>query len=146
MSDAETGVSDVPFLDFTAEKKAFTLHDGRISYVDDSEAKGGRAVHAGYLSEHYKMPFQIGVYSQALRKTVRSRSWETPLGEGYRWYELGKVEFPKVPAYIFLTRSWTIQVAPWDRRILGMTGTVKAHVKFTSDGIWVDRVTIIPNN
>ena len=84
MADAETGVSDVPFLDFTAEKKAFTLHDSRISYVDDPEAKGGRAVHAGYLSEHYKMPFQIGVYSQALRKTVRSRSWKTPLGEGYR--------------------------------------------------------------
>ena len=45
-----------------------------------------------------------------------------------------------------VTRSWTIRVAPWDRRILGMTGTVKAHVKFTSDGIWVDRVAVIPNN
>ena len=146
MADAEAGVSDVPFLDFPAEKKAFTLHDSRIAYVDDPEAKGGKAVHAGYLSEHFKMPFQIGVYSQALRKNIRSRSWKTALGEGYHWYELGKVEFPKVPSYIFLTRSWTIQVAPWDRRILGMTGNVKAHVKFTPEGVWVDRVVIIPNN
>ena len=145
MRDTESGVSGKPFYDFTAADGRFWRHSDKIRYEDDNDALGGKTVVVDYdLSAYMKLPFSMGVYEPSTHRTICSRSWEKPLGEGYQWYSLERLTFPQRASYVFLTRSWQIQVAPWTQELSGRTCTIKAHVKFTDRDVRIDRVAIIP--
>ncbi len=58
----------------------------------------------------YDLPFELGVYDLANRQTVASKTWEKPLGPGYRWYSLGRVTLPERSFLAYATRKWTAQL------------------------------------
>ena len=134
----EEGVSDKPFFDFPARSKNWSLHDGKnVEYVKDPDLgdplEGGETVirFKADADAFYNLPFELGVYDLANRQTVASKTWEKPLGPGYRWYSLGRVTLPERSFLAYATRKWTAQLPV---SLPGMNGNafeVKALVKFT---------------
>ena len=79
----------------------------------------------------YDLPFELGVYDIANRRTVASKSWEKPIGPGYQWYRLGRVTLPERSFLAYATRKWTAQLP---LSLPGMNGNefeLRALVKFT---------------
>ena len=140
----EAGVSDKPFIDCPASTNTYLLAGKDVAVVDDPEASTGRAIRLPFTNETAKPPFQMGVYCQPERRTVRSRKWDKPLGDGYRWYEISDIEFPKVASYVYLTRGWSIQIGPSLPEIMGAKGSVKVRVRFADDALYVDRTVFVP--
>lgn len=140
----EAGVSDKPFIDCPASTNTYLLAGKDVAVVDDPEASTGRAIRLPFTNETAKPPFQMGVYCQPERRTVRSRKWDKPLGDGYRWYEIPDIEFPKVASYVYLTRGWSIQIGPSLPEIMGAKGSVKVRVRFADDALYVDRTVFVP--
>ena len=157
----EKGVSDMPFFDFPAREKGYTLYDGgNVGYVKEPDLgdplEGGETVvrvTAGG-DAYYDLPFEIGVYNVADRRGVASKRWEKPFGPGYRWYSLGRVTLPEKSFIFYATRKWTTQLAISLPGMNGGTFEVKALVKFTGprfftgstepDEIRIARVVYVP--
>ena len=142
----EAGVSDRPYVNFSATSGAYMLHDGRFTVVDDAEASTGKAVRMPIAAspKHHVMPFQMGLYSQAEAKTYASKGWAKPVGDGYQWYDLGVVQTPKTPYYLFFTRSWLVQLSPGLPELVGTRCRIMARVKFAKDAILIDRTAFVP--
>lgn len=141
----ENGVSDVPFVDCLAVNGIGICGDG-IAVVDDPEAVGGKAVKGDLTMKYMKLPFEMGVWSAADSTIVAKKTWEKPIGAGYRWYDLGVVEIPRKSYFVYLTRSWSIQAGPGLPELLGAKCQVKAQIKFTAGNIFVARVILIPQS
>ena len=137
----EKGVSDKPFFDIPADDKAVQNHDKpAIDFVKDIEVGdplgGGNMVTRIKVTDMdreglYRLPFDIGVYDLRAKKNLLRKRWEKPIGEGYHWYDVGRVKLPELGFYTYFTRKWTVQVP---QCLPGMNGNefeVKALVKFT---------------
>ena len=134
----EEGVSDKPFFDFPARSGNWVLHDAaNVAYVKDPDLgdalEGGETVIRFNADGDalYKLPFELGVYDLANRRTVALKTWEKQLGPGYLWYSLGRVTLPERSFLAYVTRKWTAQLPVSLPGMNGSTFEVKALVKFT---------------
>ena len=141
----EEGVSDKPFFDFPASGKGFALKDGaNIDYVQDPDigdplAGGETVVRVKADGDtYYDLPFELGIYDPASKRTVASRKWETPIGVGYQWYSLGRVTLPERSFYLYATRKWTVQLPVSLPGMNGNTFEIKALVKFAGPKFFKD--------
>lgn len=141
---AEAGVSDKPYVSCPASTNTYLLSGKEIAVVDDPEASTGKAIRLPFADKLARSPFQMGVYCQPERRTVKSKTWEKPLGSGYQWYEMANVDFPKSAAYVYLTRSWAIQIGPSLPELLGAKVKVRARVKFADDALYLDCTEFMP--
>lgn len=142
-SKPEPGVSEVPFLDFRAENSFFQLKGKGFKVVDDATASTGKAIFMPYGDDdHLRLPFAMGVYSDTKRQTI-VKNWDEPLGKGYEWYDLGDVLMPP-SYYIFVNRSWTLQLPVSLPEVIGRKNQVKARVRFSDEGIFFDRLAVVP--
>ncbi|MBR3222234.1 MAG: DUF4838 domain-containing protein [Kiritimatiellae bacterium] len=133
----EKGVSDKPFFDFPASSKPFALCDpANVEYVHDSDLgdplAGGETVvrFKADGDKLYGLPFCLGVYDGVNRRVVAEKRWAKPLGEGYRWYSLGRVKLP-VNFCLYATRKWTAQLTVGLPGMNGNEFEIKALVKFS---------------
>ena len=137
----EAGVSDKPFFDIPTDDQSAENHTKRaIDFVKDIEIgdplSGGDFV-ARIKADlednegHYRLPFEIGVYDPIAKETILKKQWEKPLGEGYRWYNAGRVKLPEQGFFAYFTRKWTVQVPVCLPGMNGNEFEVKALVKFT---------------
>ena len=137
----EAGVSDKPFFDIPTDDQSAENHTKTaIDFVKDIEIgdplSGGDFV-ARIKADvednegHYRLPFEIGVYDPIAKETILKKQWEKPLGEGYRWYNAGRVKLPEQGFFAYFTRKWTVQVPACMPGMNGNEFEVKALVKFT---------------
>ena len=104
-------------------------------------------------SHYYNMPFAIGVYDKGLKKTLAEPQFNNiPDGAGYHWYKLPVLAMPS-DGYVFITRSWTIQVPVPCRALYGKPFEVWISAKHVGEQfhagqgkpeyIYVDRLVFI---
>ncbi|MBO4344141.1 MAG: DUF4838 domain-containing protein [Victivallales bacterium] len=132
-----------------------------VQLVDDPASPTGKAMRSDVdrnEKRYYDLPFTIGVYDEKDQKGVADIAFTRPVGEGYNWYRLPNVHFPK-KCFIYMTRQWTTQLHS-DTQFAELTGQVFdiwVSVKFTgpkffadstdANYIYIDRVAFVePDN
>lgn len=156
----EKGLSEVPFYDFPVRRDgSWRMYNRAVpgmDYVADSEAAEGLAISVpgDDPSGYYKLPFAYGFYDVQAKGTFRKGVWEKPNpGNGYSWYFIDDVKIPEHPFYMFLTRSWAIQMNKTSPLMCGRTFRIGVRAKFEGklydrpgavNRILVDRIAFIP--
>ncbi len=125
-----------------------------ITVVEDAESPVGEAMRIDVKTSHYyNMPFAIGVYDKGFKKTLAEPQFNNiPDGAGYHWYKLPVLAMPS-DGYVFITRSWTIQVPVPCRALYGKPFEVWISAKHVGEQfhegqgkpeyIYVDRLVFI---
>ena len=142
------------FWDFPATRLTSCGVD--VHAVDDPESCCGRALRTDAKDNKYApLPYSGGVYDQAARKSLATRSHAKIAPEpGYHWYSFGRAKIP-ADGYVWFSRAWTTQLkSSGYPELAGQEVEVWAHVKFTGplywpgatgeSHIWVDRVLLVP--
>ena len=127
-----------------------------VRIVDDPESEAGRAIQVDADgSDHYDLPYTIGLYDQVARRTVVKNSFLKPLSEtGYAWYDIGEAQIPTNKAIIWLTGTWQTSLSLKDKKELyGRQFSIHVSAKFTGrkyrpgsdepSRIWIDRVVLV---
>ncbi len=127
-----------------------------VRVVDDPESEAGRAIQVDADgSDHYNLPYTIGLYDQVARRAVVKRSFPKPLSEaGYAWYDIGEAQMPTNRAVIWLTGTWQTSLSTRDKKELyGRRFSIHVSAKFTGrkycpgsdepSRIWIDRVVLV---
>lgn len=132
----EPGVSETPFYDFPADDRFFMFYRHRddISIVPDMElgpAEKTVRLRVKDDTTRHDLPFKMGFYDLGAKKTLKDVSFGTPLGPGYRWYDLGEVVIPSGPCYTFLTRQWSVTMPMTGPGMVGRRVRVRALVRFS---------------
>ena len=125
-----------------------------VFLVDDPTSEAGRALRINADgSDHFDLPYTIGLYNRGERKTVIKRTFKKPLSEeGYAWYFIGEASIPK-DSYIWLTGTWRTSLRMSSNTELhGRTFGMYVSAKFTGKKyqkdseepsyIWIDRVVL----
>ena len=127
-----------------------------VRIVDDPESETGRAIQIDADdSDHYNLPYTIGLYDMAARRSVVKKSFPRPLSEtGYAWYDVGEGVIPTNNATIYLSGTWQTHVSMKDKKELyGRKFAIHVSAKFTGrkyhadsdepSRIWIDRVVLV---
>ena len=139
----EKGVSEKPFFDFPLDDHIVKPNPRRrIDLVKDTEI--GDPLAGGNLVARIKMndkdmdgrcglPFEIGTWDTVADKSILRKKWDRPLGEGYHWYNAGRVKLPAggFCTYVSCKNKWSVKVNACLPEMNGNEFEVKALVKFT---------------
>ncbi len=127
-----------------------------VRIVDDPESEVGRAIQIDADdSDHYNLPYVIGLYDMAAQRSVVKKSFPRPLSEtGYAWYDVGVGVIPTNNATIYLSGTWQTHISMKDKKELyGRKFAIHVSAKFTGrkyrpgsdepSRIWIDRVVLV---
>ncbi len=126
-----------------------------VRLVDDPDSEAGRAIQVDADgSDHFNLPYTIGLYDNGARRVVVKKSFQRPLSEcGYAWYDVGEALIPTNRATIWLTGTWQTNLSTKDKKELyGRRFSIHVSAKFTGrkyqpgsdepSRIWIDRVVL----
>ena len=125
-----------------------------IDTVADSESPVGEAMRIKVAKSHYyNMPFAVGVYDEGNEKTLAEPKFsKIPDGTGYHWFKVPALLMPE-NGYVFVSRSWTIQLPFVDPYISGKKFEVWVSAKHVGEQfhagqgkpeyIYVDRIVFV---
>ena len=103
--------------------------------------------------DKYCLPFLVGFYDAGNKKILAFKYFDTiPEPPGYHWYKLPPVSIPS-NGYVYLTRSWTLQLQNPYPSIIGKTFEVWVSAKHVGEQfhagqgkpeyIYVDRILFV---
>ncbi|MBQ7650116.1 MAG: DUF4838 domain-containing protein, partial [Victivallales bacterium] len=106
--------------------------------------------------DKYCLPFLVGLYDAGNRKILASKYFDTiPETPGYHWFKLPPVTLPS-NGYVYLTRSWTLQLQNPYPSLIGKTFEVWISAKHVGEQfhkgqgkpefIYVDRIVFVEPN
>ncbi|MBO4344928.1 MAG: DUF4838 domain-containing protein, partial [Victivallales bacterium] len=125
-----------------------------IAAVEDKESPVGEALRINVARSHYyNMPFAMGIYDQGNKQTLSRVSFDKiPDGAGYHWFKIPPTMMPE-DGYVFVNRSWTIQLPFVDPYISGKKFEVWVSAKHVGpqfhagqqkpEYIFVDRIVFV---
>ncbi len=125
-----------------------------ISAEKDSESPVGDDLKIEVASsEKYSLPFQVGFYAAGNKKLLAFKYFDTiPEAHGYHWYKLPPVTIPS-NGYVYLTRSWTIQLQNPYPSLIGKPFEVLVSAKHVGEQfhkgqgkpeyIYIDRIVFV---
>ena len=106
--------------------------------------------------DKYCLPFLVGFYDAGNKKILAFKYFDTiPEPPGYHWYKLPPVSIPS-NGYVYLTRSWTLQLQNPYPSLIGKTFEVWVSAKHVGEQfhkgqgkpefIYVDRIVLVEPN